>query len=227
MTGSSGRSHGYSWRGANSPRNFSNRRLRCAHHVYRSWLPGTIVTRPGSSSQSASARRAARNSSGRAVVVRSPVIRMWSGSRPRTRSTSRGTPARRKRPARPASREAIPCSRLPISRSGLNSYCQKWMSERWTMRTDPASRYECLASTRGREDLGRASLPASRHTEVARQEASPSQFRPHLRDALLSRSSPPGNRTRCACRRRSRSRGSRRPRRRRPPPSTGRRTRTR
>ena len=53
--------------------------------VVRSWLPGTIDTLAGSVSSGAGGALS-RNSEGRAVVVRSPVTTMWSGSSPATRS---------------------------------------------------------------------------------------------------------------------------------------------
>ena len=53
--------------------------------MYRSWLPGITVTFSGSVNHGASDLRATLNSAGRAVVVRSPVIRMWSGSSESTR----------------------------------------------------------------------------------------------------------------------------------------------
>src|SRR5215468_5765167 len=53
----------------------------------------------------------------------------------------------RKRRARPATSATIPVSLLLIRRRGLNAYCQKWMSERCTMRTVSASTAAVEAET--------------------------------------------------------------------------------
>src|SRR5512135_3450603 len=114
------------------------------------------VTRAESISRSASAARAARNSSGRAVVVRSPVIRTCSGARPRTRSTTACSRSSRNLRDRPVSNSTIPTARLLISRSGLNEYCQTWMSDRWTIR----NRLDSPPLPRHRPDASSSEMPA-------------------------------------------------------------------
>src|SRR5213079_2709899 len=84
-----------------------------------------------------SARRAARNSSSKAVEVKSPVISRWSGEIPWMRSTRAGMLSIRKFQARFRKRLLMPRRRFPNNCLGFSVMCQKCRSEIWTTRIRP------------------------------------------------------------------------------------------
>ena len=141
-----------------------------------------------------SAACAARNSAGRAVVVRSPVIRMWSALSCSTRLHQIGT----SRQPEPASPDRQAGDAIPASRCSAAERVERVLPEMDVREVDDPQ----WLSLGGPVSRGRSG--------------------PIRRVTTASRSSRPGYRTSCGCRRRCRSRGGRRPRRRRRRPSSGR-----